>query len=116
MADHEITAADAVIDNGKFGTRTIRFETGKLARQAAGSAVAYFGDSMLLSATTASKAPKSAGEIMVSCPIRTTLARPATSKTPAAPPKTILMIRSKITSGFLKFAGTILDRRPFRNA
>jgi polyribonucleotide nucleotidyltransferase len=58
VADHEITAADAVIDNGKFGTRTIRFETGKLARQAAGSAVAYFGDSMLLSATTASKAPK----------------------------------------------------------
>jgi polyribonucleotide nucleotidyltransferase len=58
VADHEITAADAVIDNGKFGIRTIRFETGKLARQAAGSAVAYFGDSMLLSATTASKAPK----------------------------------------------------------
>ena len=58
MADHEITTAEAVIDNGKFGTRTIRFETGKLARQAAGSAVAYFGDSMLLSATTASKQPK----------------------------------------------------------
>ncbi|MDQ1465101.1 MAG: polyribonucleotide nucleotidyltransferase [Actinomycetota bacterium] len=58
MADHEITAAEAVIDNGKFGTRTIRFETGKLAQQAAGSAVAYFGDSMLLSATTASKHPK----------------------------------------------------------
>ena len=50
--------AEAVIDNGKFGTRTIRFETGKLARQAAGSAVAYFGDTMLLSATTASKHPK----------------------------------------------------------
>jgi polyribonucleotide nucleotidyltransferase len=58
VADHEITAAEAVIDNGKFGTRTIRFETGKLAQQAAGSAVAYFGDSMLLSATTASKHPK----------------------------------------------------------
>ena len=58
MVDHEITAAEAVIDNGKFGTRTIRFETGKLAQQAAGSAVAYFGDSMLLSATTASKHPK----------------------------------------------------------
>ena len=58
MADHEITAADAVIDNGKFGTRTIRFETGKLARQAAGSATARFGDTMLLSATTASKHPK----------------------------------------------------------
>ncbi|HTC70563.1 MAG TPA: polyribonucleotide nucleotidyltransferase, partial [Acidothermaceae bacterium] len=50
--------ADAVIDNGKFGTRTIRFETGKLARQAAGSAVVTFGDSVLLSATTASKQPK----------------------------------------------------------
>ncbi|MDQ1484459.1 MAG: polyribonucleotide nucleotidyltransferase [Actinomycetota bacterium] len=61
MENHEnsqITTAEAVIDNGKFGTRTIRFETGRLARQAAGSAVAYFGDSMLLSATTASKHPK----------------------------------------------------------
>jgi polyribonucleotide nucleotidyltransferase len=57
-AGHDITAADAVIDNGKFGTRTIRFETGKLALQAAGSATAYFGDTMLLSATTASKHPK----------------------------------------------------------
>ncbi|MDP9432767.1 MAG: polyribonucleotide nucleotidyltransferase [Actinomycetota bacterium] len=50
--------AEAVIDNGSFGTRTIRFETGRLARQAAGSAVAYLGDTMVLSATTASKAPK----------------------------------------------------------
>jgi len=58
VADHEITTADAVIDNGKFGTRTIRFETGKLARQAAGSATAKFGDTVLLSATTASKHPK----------------------------------------------------------
>jgi polyribonucleotide nucleotidyltransferase len=58
VADHEITTANAVIDNGKFGTRTIRFETGKLARQAAGSAVVTFGDSVLLSATTASKQPK----------------------------------------------------------
>ena len=31
-------SADAVIDNGKFGKRTIRFETGRLAKQAAGSA------------------------------------------------------------------------------
>ncbi|GEL20355.1 polyribonucleotide nucleotidyltransferase [Pseudonocardia asaccharolytica] len=53
---HETTA---VIDNGRFGTRTIRFETGRLARQAAGSVVAYLDDeSMLLSATTASKQPK----------------------------------------------------------
>ncbi len=51
--------AAALIDNGSFGTRTIRFETGRLARQAAGSVVAYLDDeTMLLSATTASKAPK----------------------------------------------------------
>ncbi|WP_082969606.1 polyribonucleotide nucleotidyltransferase [Mycobacterium kyorinense] len=49
----------AVIDNGSFGTRTIRFETGRLAQQAAGAAVAYLDDeTMLLSATTASKSPK----------------------------------------------------------
>jgi polyribonucleotide nucleotidyltransferase len=49
----------AVIDNGSFGTRTVRFETGRLARQAAGSVVAYLDDeTMLLSATTASKQPK----------------------------------------------------------
>ncbi len=53
---HETTA---VIDNGSFGSRTIRFETGRLARQAAGSVVAYLDDeTMLLSATTASKHPK----------------------------------------------------------
>ncbi|MDG4665016.1 polyribonucleotide nucleotidyltransferase [Mycobacterium sp. 236(2023)] len=51
--------ATAVIDNGSFGTRTIRFETGRLAQQAAGSVVAYLDDeTMLLSATTASKQPK----------------------------------------------------------
>jgi polyribonucleotide nucleotidyltransferase len=41
------------------GTRSVRFETGRLARQAAGSAVAYLDDdTMVLSATTASKRPK----------------------------------------------------------
>ncbi|WP_042374286.1 polyribonucleotide nucleotidyltransferase [Streptacidiphilus neutrinimicus] len=51
--------AVAVIDNGSFGTRTIRFETGRLAKQAAGSAVAYLDDdTMVLSATSASKQPK----------------------------------------------------------
>ncbi|MEQ0561075.1 polyribonucleotide nucleotidyltransferase [Amycolatopsis sp. NEAU-NG30] len=50
---------EAVIDNGKFGTRTVRFETGRLAKQAAGSVVAYLDEeTMLLSATTASKHPK----------------------------------------------------------
>jgi polyribonucleotide nucleotidyltransferase len=54
-----IVTTEAVIDNGPFGTRTIRFETGRLARQAAGSAVAYLDDeTMILSATTASKHPK----------------------------------------------------------
>ncbi|MFI7676651.1 polyribonucleotide nucleotidyltransferase [Actinophytocola sp. NPDC049390] len=53
---HETTA---VIDNGGFGKRSIRFETGRFARQAAGSVVAYLDEeTMLLSATTASKQPK----------------------------------------------------------
>lgn len=59
MTGPDIHSTEAVIDNGRFGTRTIRFETGQLARQAAGSAVAYLDDeTMLLSATTASKQPK----------------------------------------------------------
>lgn len=54
-----VHTAEAVIDNGSFGTRTIRFETGRLAQQAAGTAVAYLDDeTMLLSATTASKQPR----------------------------------------------------------
>ena len=49
-----ISAVETIIDNGKFGTRTIKFETGLLARQAAGSVTAYLDDeTMLLSATTA---------------------------------------------------------------
>jgi len=55
----DVHSAQAVIDNGSFGTRTIRFETGRLARQAAGAAVAYLDDeTMVMSATTASKHPK----------------------------------------------------------
>ncbi|GAB86174.1 guanosine pentaphosphate synthetase/polyribonucleotide nucleotidyltransferase, partial [Gordonia rubripertincta] len=54
--DDAITEATAIIDNGSFGTRTIRFETGRLALQAAGSVTAYLDDeNMLLSTTTASK-------------------------------------------------------------
>ncbi len=59
MEGPEISFSEAVLDNGSFGIRTIRFETGRLAKQAAGSAVAYLdGESMLLSATTAGKHPK----------------------------------------------------------
>ena len=57
--DEGVFEATATIDNGSFGTRTIRFETGRLAQQAAGAVVAYLDDeTMLLSATTAGKAPK----------------------------------------------------------
>ncbi|MBB0998388.1 polyribonucleotide nucleotidyltransferase, partial [Dietzia maris] len=49
----------ATIDNGDFGRRELRFETGRLAKQAAGAVVAYLDDdTMLLSATTAGKHPK----------------------------------------------------------
>ncbi|MEZ0163846.1 polyribonucleotide nucleotidyltransferase [Kineococcus sp. LSe6-4] len=59
MEGPEITAAEAVLDNGSFGTRTVRFETGRLAKQAAGSASVYLdGETFLLSATTAGKSPK----------------------------------------------------------
>ncbi|HEY3732704.1 MAG TPA: polyribonucleotide nucleotidyltransferase [Streptosporangiaceae bacterium] len=54
-----VHSAEAVIDNGQFGIHKIRFETGRLARQAAGSAVVFLDDeTMVLSATTASKKPK----------------------------------------------------------
>ncbi|HEX5114578.1 MAG TPA: polyribonucleotide nucleotidyltransferase [Pseudonocardiaceae bacterium] len=59
VTENAVHEATAIIDNGKYGTRTVRFETGRLARQAAGSVVAYLDDeTMLLSATTASKQPK----------------------------------------------------------
>ena len=59
MSDNDIVAVETVLDNGKFGTRTVKFETGLLARQAAGSVTAYLDDeTMLLSATTAGKHPK----------------------------------------------------------
>jgi polyribonucleotide nucleotidyltransferase len=57
--DQGVFEATAIIDNGSFGSRTIRFETGRLALQAAGAVVAYLDDeTMLLSATTAGKSPK----------------------------------------------------------
>jgi polyribonucleotide nucleotidyltransferase len=58
-AENGVFETVATIDNGKFGTRSIRFETGRLAKQAAGSVVAYLDDdTMLLSATTAGKSPR----------------------------------------------------------
>ncbi|WP_417562052.1 polyribonucleotide nucleotidyltransferase [Microbacterium sp.] len=59
MEGPEITAAEAVLDNGRFGTRTVRFETGRLAQQAQGSVAAYLDEeTMLLSATSAGKHPR----------------------------------------------------------
>jgi polyribonucleotide nucleotidyltransferase len=57
--ENTATESVAIVNNPGGATRTIRFETGRLARQAAGSAVAYLDDeTMILSATTASKRPK----------------------------------------------------------
>ena len=59
MEGPEIKFAEAVLDNGKFGTRTVRFETGRLAQQAQGAVAAYLDeDTMLLSATSAGKHPR----------------------------------------------------------
>ena len=61
LVDEEfgITEAVATLDNGDFGTRTIRFETGQLARQADGSVTTYLDDdTMLLATTTASNQPR----------------------------------------------------------
>jgi len=59
MEGPEIKFAEAVLDNGKFGKRVVRFETGRLAQQAQGAVAAYLDEeTMLLSATSASKRPK----------------------------------------------------------
>ena len=59
MEGPEIQFSEAVIDNGKYGKRVIRFETGRLAQQAAGSAMVYIDeDTALLSATSAGKTPR----------------------------------------------------------
>ncbi len=59
MEGPDVKFSEAVIDNGSFGRHVVRFETGKLAKQADGSAAVYLdGDTMLLSATTAQKTPR----------------------------------------------------------
>ncbi|MDO5682278.1 MAG: polyribonucleotide nucleotidyltransferase, partial [Propionibacteriaceae bacterium] len=61
MEGSDLKFTEAIIDNGKFGKHVVRFESGLLARQAAGSAAVYLdGDTMLLSATTAAKSPRDA--------------------------------------------------------
>ena len=59
MEGPEITATTAVIDNGSYGRREIRFETGRLAQQAAGAVSVYLDDdTMVFSATAVSNKPK----------------------------------------------------------
>jgi len=59
MEGPDLQYTEAVIDNGSHGTHVVRFESGLLARQANGSAAVYLdGDTMLLSATTASNNPR----------------------------------------------------------
>ena len=59
MEGPDIISAEATIDNGRFGIRTVRFETGRLAKQAGGAVVAYLDDdTMLLATTTASGSPR----------------------------------------------------------
>nr|WP_029362762.1 polyribonucleotide nucleotidyltransferase [Brachybacterium squillarum] len=59
MEGPDITATTAVIDNGSFGRREVRFETGRLAQQAAGAVSVYLDDdTMVFSATAVSNKPK----------------------------------------------------------
>ena len=61
MEGPDLQFTEAVIDNGALGKHVVRFETGLLARQAAGSATVYLDDdTMLLSATTAQNKPRDA--------------------------------------------------------
>ncbi len=61
MEGPDLQFAEAVIDNGALGKHVMRFETGLLARQAAGSATVFLDDdTMLLSATTAQSKPREA--------------------------------------------------------
>ncbi|WIK59225.1 polyribonucleotide nucleotidyltransferase [Actinotignum urinale] len=59
MEGPNVHSIEAVVDNGTFGTRTIRFETGVLAQQAGGAVLAYLdGETTVFSATTSSKQPR----------------------------------------------------------
>ncbi|MDI3330066.1 MAG: polyribonucleotide nucleotidyltransferase [Micrococcus sp.] len=59
MEGPEIQFAEAVIDNGSYGQRVVRFETGRLAQQAAGAAMVYIDEeTSMLSATTVGKSPR----------------------------------------------------------
>ena len=62
MEGSDLQFTEAVIDNGDLGRHVVRFESGLLARQAAGAATVYLedDDTMVLSATTAQNRPRDA--------------------------------------------------------
>ncbi len=61
MEGPDLQFTEATIDNGAHGKHVVRFESGLLARQAAGSATVFLDeDTMLLSATTAQSKPRDA--------------------------------------------------------
>lgn len=61
MEGPDLKYTEAVIDNGSFGKHVVRFESGLLARQAAGSSAVYLDDdTMLLSATAVANNPRDA--------------------------------------------------------
>ena len=59
MEGPEVRFTEAVIDNGSYGKRVVRFETGRLAKQAAGAAMVYIDEeTSMLSATAVGKNPR----------------------------------------------------------
>lgn len=57
--ENEVHSTIAVIDNAQYGKRQIRFETGRLAKQAAGAVSVYLDDdTMVFSATAVSNQPR----------------------------------------------------------
>ena len=59
MEGPEIQFSEVEIDNGRFGKRHVRFETGRLAKQASGSVLVTIDEeTTLLSATTVGKSPR----------------------------------------------------------
>ena len=61
MEGPNLQFTEAVIDNGDLGRHVVRFESGLLAMQAAGSTTVYLDDdTMVLSATTAQAKPREA--------------------------------------------------------
>jgi polyribonucleotide nucleotidyltransferase len=58
-----VYTADVTIDNGTFGTVSIRFETGRLAKLAGGSSVVYMDDQTRRAGSPARSSGAKAGRL-----------------------------------------------------